>query len=415
MITRHPTIIATLAFGMLVATTGPAAALTYTCATVDRQDLFDPDMVRFSSKFESPDVNSSGDTVFIGRTKSPRLRKLYLYPGAGGEQTIAAQGGAAPGGSTFEQFESASINDAGDIGFAANLDVGHGVFVRPAGGPILAAALGGQAAPGGGTFETFPDVSDVNDDGDIAFIAKLTGGATGVYFYDRSLATVSAVALTGGSTGGGRSFCSFINVTTGSTRPAFQAVTETTCGVSNDPETTIFQYSGVYTEVATVGDPAVLPGTTIAKLFDIHSNMANDVGYRAKINGTVAGNAVFLFTPSVATTVLVVQGDTAPRSGGSIRTIPQLGGITDTDQVAFRGKIVKGGAKHGVFLFDTTDDAAVLTFDPVPDDQWGTTASYRNIDEDTGVSASGTWVTFIAKVRDSQTPSGTGVFRCQGS
>jgi hypothetical protein len=82
-----------------------------------------------------------------------------------------------------------------------------------------------------------------------------------------------------------------------------------------------------------------------------------------------------------------------------------MGGVTDTDAVAFRGRISHGSAKHGVFIFGATDDTVVLNTDPVPTDLWGTTAVYRNIDEDIDVSASGTWVAFVSKVRDRQTPN----------
>ena len=415
MITHRSPIIAALAVGTVALCATTAMALTFTCSTVDRQDLFDPDMERFSSKFESPDINSSGDTVFVSRTKCGE-RKLYLYPGAGGETVVAREGDAAPGGSTFERFEDSSINDAGDLGVSASLAAGQGVFVQPSGGAVLAAARTGDPSPGGGTFQSFSQVSDVNDSGDIAFIATVTGGPGGVFVYDRSAATVLPVALVGGSTGGGRTFCSFINVANGGSRVAFQAVTETTCGVSNDAQTAIFQRDGAtFTVVATQGGPSAIAGATVAKLFDISSNTSDDVGYRAKITGSAAGTAVFLFTPGGGTTTLVKTGDAAPRSGGSIKTIPHLGGITNTDTVAFRGKISGGGARHGVFLFDGGDDAAVLTSDAVPTDLWGTAASYRNIDEDTGVSSSGGWVTYVAKIRDRQTPSGTGVFRCHGS
>ena len=416
MTTQRLLLIGGLALSALLSGATHASALTFTCSGVNRQDFMDPEGDRLTNRFESPSVDSTGDVVFVGRTRN-RLRKLYLYPSGGGPSVVAKQGGAAPGGSTFDRFADASINDDGDIGFIGDLATGAGVFVRPEGGGLLSAARTGQASPAGGTFETFSDVSDVNDDGDIAFIAQVSGGPSGVFVYDVSANSVSAVATVGQATGGGKTFCSFVNVALGGGgRAAFQAVTETICAVSNDPTTSIFQRQLLgFAVVATEGGPSPIAGTTYAKLFDIDSNSNDDVGFRAKLGGAAPGTAVFLFDPSgPTTTTLVHTGDTAPVSGGSIKTIAHIGGISNTNAVAFRGKVTHGTAKQGVFVFDGSDDAAVLNTSTVPTDQWGTTAAYKKINEDTGFALSGTWVTFSAKVRDHQTPSGTGLFRCHG-
>ncbi len=419
MATHRPKLLAATVSAVLVLGAHAASALTYTCTSVNRQDFLDPAGDRLSSRLEQPSINSSGDVVFVGRTRG-KSHKIYLHPNAGAASVIAEEGGAAPGGSTYTKFADTSINAAGDIGFFGDLAIGEGVFVRPTGGPIEAAALTGGASPGGGAFFTFSDVSTVNSSGNIAFIAKVTGGPAGVFFYNSSANTVFTVALVGDSTGGGKQFCSFVNVALGGTdRVAFQAVTETTCGVSNDATTAIFRepivLPGSFINVAEVGGATPVPTTTYAKFFDIDENDSGDVGFRAKYSGSTAGTGVFLFDAPATTTLISSTGDGAPRSGGFIKTLPQLSGITNTDQVAYRGKIKQGSAKHGVFVMGTsTDDAVVLNTDPVPADQWGTTARYRNIDEDAGVSRDAAWVTFISKVRDQQTPSGTGVFRCHG-
>ncbi len=419
MITHRPTLLAAAAAATLVLVAEAASALTFTCSSVNRQDLFDPDSARLSSKLEQPAVNSGGDVVFLGRTRD-RTHKLYLYPAGGSPSVVAAEDGPAPDTGTFTKFDEPSINDAGDIAFFGDLSEGEGVFVRPSGGPIATAARTGDASPGGGTFLRFFDLSTVNAAGDVAFIAQVDGGPDGVFVYDTSADTVFTVALVGDATGGGKTFCSFVNVALGGTdRVAFQTVIETSCGVSHDATSAIFREAAVlgsFIDVAEEGSATPIAGSTYAKFFDIDSNDAGDVGFRAKFGGTEAGTGVFLFDPSgPSTTLLARSREAAPRSGGLIKTIPQIAGVTNTDQVAFRGKVTHGSAKHGVFLLDGTDDAAVLNTDTVPNDLWGTTAKYRNIDEDAGVSRSGTWVTFVAKVKDQQTPSGNGVFRCEGS
>ena len=66
--------------------------------------------------------------------------------------------------------------------------------------------------------------------------------------------------------------------------------------------------------------------------------------------------------------------------------------------------------------FDSTDEAVVLNSSGVPDDDWSAPASYRRINEEIGASRSATQIVYIAKVRDGISfPSGTGLFRCQGT
>jgi hypothetical protein len=415
MTTHRLFLVGGLTLATLVCGASGASAVTFTCSSVNRQAFFDPDSERLTNRFESPSVNSSGDVVFVGRTRGG-AHKLYLHPNGGAASVVAAEDSAAPGGNTFDNFADASINDDADIGFLGDLATGNGVFVRPNGGSLVSAARSGQASPAGGTFATFSDVSAVNADGDIAFIAQVTGGPSGVFVYDVSADSIGTIATVGEATGGGKTFCSFVNVALGGGRTAFQAVTETTCGVSNDPTSGIFQRQIIgFTLVAAEGGAAPIAGTTYARFFELDSNSDDDVGFRAKVGGTAPGTAIFLFDPSgPTTTTLIHSGDTAPVSGGLIKTVGPIGGISDTDAVGFRGKVTHGSAKQGVFIFDGTDEAAVLNTSTVPNDLWGTTAIYKNIDEDIGVSRSGGWVTFSAKVKDQQTPSGTGLFRCHG-
>jgi hypothetical protein len=416
MTMHRPILIAGLSLATLLLGTSSAPAAVFSCSTVNRQDLFDVDGDRLSSKFDHPDVNSTGDVVFSSRTKDG-AHKLYLRPVSGTGSVVAAEGQAAPGGGTFSQFDDASINDNGDIGFSAGTSPGKGIFVRPQGGSVRKAVRNGDASPAGGTFFSFLAVSDVNDDGDSAFIAQVTGGPGGVFVYDTSANTITASALVGGATGGGKTFCGFSNVTLGGGgRTAFQALTETTCGVSNDGVFVIFQDNGPgFTAIAQKGGATPIAGTTYGKLFDVDSNGADEVAFRAKIVGSINATAVFLFNPAgPATTTIIRTGTAAPVSGGTLKAFSRIGGLTDFAAVAIRATIVGGTAKQGVFIFDGGGEAAVLSSSTVPTDFWGASASYRKINEDTGISASGGWITFSAKVKDRETPSGTGLFRCHG-
>jgi hypothetical protein len=109
---------------------------------------------------------------------------------------------------------------------------------------------------------------------------------------------------------------------------------------------------------------------------------------------------------------MVVNGGPAPRTGGLLKTIPNVG-ITDDDRTVFRGGVVRGSARSGVFRSGGGADAAVVDTDPVPTDRFGADAVYRQLDATAAVDRSGTWVAYIAKLRDSAAPHATsGVFRC---
>jgi hypothetical protein len=408
---------ALLALAAVAVSTTPASALTYTCATVAREGFLDTVGSPFTRKFEEPAVNGSGTVVFKGRNKNG-IRGLYLYRNPGADERIAFDGSAAPGGSTFKQFDSPSINDAGTIAFFGDLDVGQGVF-RHAAGVLSALVRSGDTSPSGGTFFEFHQVARINAGGDVAFIAEVTSGPDGVFLWDESAGQVVTVALEEAATTGGREVCGFVDIELGdSGNAAFHATSRVDCTDTGEPLVHgIFRMSGAAIHhVALAGDPSPLGGGAVYnKFYEVNVNAGDGIGFRAK-STTVGGEQVYLFDPAgPSTTLLVRTGDAAPGTAtGTIKNIPH-GWLTDLDQSAFRGKVKGDTVKHGIFLFDGVTEAVVLNTTPVPDDSWGMPATYRNIDEAIGVSRSSTQVAFSAKVKDNTaTPSGTGLFLCTG-
>ena len=108
------------------------------------------------------------------------------------------QGSPAPGGGTFSTLESASLNDNGAIAFVADVSgatASQGVFLVYK-GAVTSALLQGSAVPGGGTFSAFDSVS-LNDGGVVAFVADVSGGASGQGLFLINKSTVTAVVLQG--------------------------------------------------------------------------------------------------------------------------------------------------------------------------------------------------------------------------
>ncbi len=414
-------LLAGLVFAGLVLTSQArvAGALTFTCSTIATRGTPDPMAGAFKSKFEEPRINAGGDVLFVSKPQGPPKR-LYLYPGAGAPSVIATAGDVAPGGSEFRKFTDASINDDGDLAFRGDLATGEGVFVRQSGGGLAAAVRTTDPVPGGGFFGVFPMVSDINADGDVAFLATVAGGASGVYRYTALTTTITPVAVVGDPTGDGRQFCAFSSVDLGdSGNVVLHTTTQVDCNDTGEhPRDGVYEQSGGgFVSVAQIGDATPIGGTTYASILGIPEINASDVvGFRTRTAGVENVTGLFDFDPSgPTTTLLTATGDSVPGSTGFLRTIA-FSHLTDGGRQAFRGRLRSGTARFGIFLVGGAPDVVALNTSPVPTDLFGAGAIYRTIEEDFGVDRSGTKVTFSAKVHDTVVPkSKIGLFRCTGS
>jgi len=136
-------------------------------------DEFDRVVLRASMTEGETDVYSSSgifaeDTSLLGVNK------------------IAEEDDVAPGTvDHFKAFRTPTINDSGMVAFVADLPSSvsrEGVWTADSNGTVSLVALNGQTAPGTGgrTFSIlFRDDAIINNNGDIAFTATLTGYITG--------------------------------------------------------------------------------------------------------------------------------------------------------------------------------------------------------------------------------------------
>ena len=121
---------------------------------------------------------------------------------------IASRGDTAPGGAQYSfDFEPGQINDRGDLVFVADLGAngaeGGFLFNHR---KNVGLALPGNSAPGGGTFDGFGFTpAGIKDEGDAAFAEALTpftfdlplGINVGLYRYSADKKTVSSVVVPG--------------------------------------------------------------------------------------------------------------------------------------------------------------------------------------------------------------------------
>ena len=144
------------------------------------------------SLFNTPVLNNSGDTAFTANLAGAGVTGAnsgIFAQSAGVLGLVAREGDAAPGtgGAAFSGLGNPALNDDGDTAFVGAL-TGTGVtgsnntgIFAERGGVLGLVAREGDTAPGtgGAAFALF-DVPGLNDDGDIAFTAILTGaGVTG--------------------------------------------------------------------------------------------------------------------------------------------------------------------------------------------------------------------------------------------
>src|SRR5215472_3721344 len=138
-------------------------------------------------------------------TTTAQAQKSYEFT------AIAFLGDPAPGGGFFTfDFEPYGINDRGQVAFHADVvpggGNGEGVFLATR-GRIIQILRSGDAAPGGGTADTFGAWNaSLNENGDASVAFQLSpflfpevplGTNTGIYRFDADSSTVSAVMTPG--------------------------------------------------------------------------------------------------------------------------------------------------------------------------------------------------------------------------
>ncbi|MGH0033333.1 MAG: DUF7453 family protein [Myxococcota bacterium] len=144
-------------------------------------------------------MNAAGDVSFFSGTNAGAGPSgVFVRAAAGGVSRVAQQGdllGAGP--DAFQGFGTTSLNDAGQVAFAASLAGGsasEGLFLDSGSGAATL-ALDVDTAPdtGGGTFVDFL-MPQVNAGGRVLFLSNVAGGtATGGAFL--ASPAVSAVAV----------------------------------------------------------------------------------------------------------------------------------------------------------------------------------------------------------------------------
>ena len=144
--------------------------------------------------FSSPVIDEVGHVAFFAGTTGGSA-DFGIYRGDGENvNTVFAANQSAPGGRTFVDFSDPIMNKHGQVLVLAQLANGSGLFFHD-GRDAVAVALSGDPAPNGGTYSSFFGPLTLNDRGQTAFEARLTGGTSGIFRGDGN--TVTPIALRG--------------------------------------------------------------------------------------------------------------------------------------------------------------------------------------------------------------------------
>ena len=161
-------------------------------------------------------VNSRGQVVFFATLLRGRASEGFFLATGPRVDKIAAEGDAAPGGGVFSGFGRhpiPALNEAGDVAFAAAVTGGktvEGIFLA-ARNRLRAVAVAGSAAPGiaSGTFASL-DAPALNDHGDVAFLATVRRGRESVgAIYRASAGKLIKIVAQGAAAPAGGTFAGF--------------------------------------------------------------------------------------------------------------------------------------------------------------------------------------------------------------
>lgn len=271
-------------------------------AAPDNDGTFGGMLGQTSTSFSSPSLNASGQAAFQANLEST-ANSTGIFVGSGGNLTqIVRQGQSPPDeDGTFFSFREPAINDAGQTAFTSILSGttrASGVF-RGSGGELTQIARTGQSAPDGqGTYSSF-FTHNLNNAGQVAFLATLTG-----------------VQNRGVFVGSG----------------------------------------GLLNQVARTGQNAPNGDGTFRSFLSLSLNDASQTTFVGTLNGTTHDTGLFLGEADGAIHTIAREGQTAPGGDGQFGDIiTAAASLNNNGQAAFTGTITAtndGTDDEGIFVGD---------------------------------------------------------------
>jgi hypothetical protein len=317
-------------------------------------------------------INSSGQVAFFaniaGSASNSSPNGIFIGSVSGGIQPVSRIGDTSPVGGAFVNVQGTdlSLNDAGQVAFSAVSLVSPGVqtpalFVGSGTTAPVKVVAQGDSGPGGTTVDLIPGRYQINNAGQVAYVAGLTGGSSpeGV-FLGTAGGAQATVALAGDpapGTGGG----------------AFSGFREADVELSNTGAVAFwsmisgaFARSGYFLGSATASPAArliegqALPGGGAAGFVSPGINnfigehfLLNDSGEMSmkvlEITGAQNLSRLVIAGAGGVLRELAITGDKAKGTGSSFGGLLGSTGANSTGHFFFSAFLVDGPAKYGIF------------------------------------------------------------------
>ena len=272
---------------------------------------------------------------------------------------VAVTGQAAPGGGTLERFSVealpvvAPVNSRGQIAFFATILRGRASegFFLSTGPRIAKIAAEGDAAPGGGTFSGFGrhPVPALNETGDVAFAAAVSGGKTVEGIFMVRLNRFRAVAVAG-SAAPGIASGTFANLDAPALNNRGDVAFLATIRRGRESVEAIYLASGgKLSKIVAQGDAAPAGGTFAG--FGVPAlNNVGRVAFAAVVEGRTVPGGVFV-ADCAGIRMLVGAGEESP-IGGIFAKFSERVALNDSGAVAFTAVLKDAAAAQAIFVVE---------------------------------------------------------------
>jgi hypothetical protein len=158
-----------------------------------------------------------------------------------------------------------------------------------------------------------------------------------------------------------------------------------------------------------VGDASPIGGSNYIEFLEAPEPGPVAVTFQAKVAGVYTGAGIFT---TAGPAKVVAAGDAAPDVLGAVKKPGVQHRQDGNGDVIARLFLRQTTAKHGIFRYDATPEAAVVKTDAPPMPPFGAGSKYRAI-SDASAASTGTTIAFRAKMKDTTKPgSKTGVLSC---
>jgi hypothetical protein len=272
---------------------------------------------------------------------------------------IAVTGQAAPNGGVFDRFSVESlpivapINSKGQVVFFASVVRGRASegFFLTTGTRTSKLVADGDAVPGGGVFSGFGrhPLPTLNDAGELAFAATITGARAVEGVFVASPRGIRAVALAGGAAPD-ISSGTFANLDTPSINNrgevAFLAIVRRG---RESIEAIYLQSGGKTRKVVAQGDPAPAGGT-FAGFGPPSLSGSGLIGFAAVVEGRAVPGGVFV-AKAGAIKMLVGAGEDTP-DGGIFAKISERVAVNEAGTVAFNAILKAAPLSGAIYVID---------------------------------------------------------------